>query len=159
MDYEQPIVQVSDDAAEAVYASGSGSLPGDLTPGVHQIVADGDCWSIEVTKDQSVANEGWCTFRVIANHSRQGQHLSNATTITVTFNQTISSADFEGFGTTVNGSVVVGTRNLLGDSYGSGDNYNSLLKIWCADPAGCQPVSYEIKCSKSVNVQGNGGDE
>ena len=163
MKYEKPIVMIEDDAVEMVYATGSGSegakLPDDLTPGEHQHVDAGDCWSVTLNKDQTVAHEGWCTFRVIANHSRSGEHLSTKTTVTVTFNQTITNARFEGFVATANGSTVVLERESLGDSYKSGDNFNTLLKVWCAEPSTCEPVEYDIKCTKTVNVQGNGGNE
>ena len=99
---------------------------------------------------------------MVAVHSNSMQHISTATTITVTFNQTITDANFEGFATSVNGSVVTATRDQLGDSYMSGDNYNTLLEVKCLTEdaaSACQAIDYQIKCTKSVNVQGNGGNE
>ncbi len=163
MKYEKPIVKIEDDAVEMVYADGSGAggatLPDDLTPGEHQHVDAGDCWSVTIQKNQTVAHEGYCHFRVRANHSRTGEHLSTKTTVTVLFNQTITNAKFEDFVATVNGSTVVLERESLGDSYKSGDNFDTLLTVWCAEPSTCEPIEYDIKCTKTVNVQGNGGNE
>lgn len=161
MKYEKPIVKIEDDAVEMVYADGSGlaTLPSDLTPGDKQIVHDGDCWSVQLNKDQTAAHEKWCTFRVEGVHSKSGQHLSMKTTVTITFDQPIDNAEFENFVATVNGTVVTLERETLADSYNSGDHFNSLLKIWCANPESCMPIKYDIKCTKAVNVQGNGGEE
>ena len=163
MKYEKPIVKIEDDAVEMVYADGSGlneaTLPSDLTKGALQIVNDGDCWSVDVVKGNTVPHEGYCNFRVIAVHSNTMQHISKKTTITITFNQTITNARFEGFVATANGNTVVLERESHGNSYNSGDRIDTNLQVYCADPANCEPTGYEIDCTKTVNVQGNGGEE
>ena len=162
MDYEKPTVQVSDDAGEMVYATGSGEghkLPSDLTPGEHQILGDNDCWSMSVVKERDIAHEGKSLFRVYADHSKMMQHLSTATTMTITFTQPINSAVAQEYTTSWNGSVVTVTRERLADSYTSGDHFDFSLEVQSDKPELCQVVDYSIDCSKSVNVQGNGGNE
>lgn len=140
--YIKPIVIADDVLAESIYmASG-----------------DGDCWSITVHKDQDDAG-GYATFRVQANHANNLQHLSKATTIVLQFNQPVVNAIYEGFIVTVSGNTVTGCRESLADSYLSGDNFNSLFKVWTSgDCKALQCTGATISCSKSVNVQGNGAD-
>lgn len=140
--YVKPMVVANDVLAESVYmASG-----------------DGDCWTISVRKDQDNAG-GYATFRVQADHHKNLQHISKATTIVVQFNQPVTAAQYEGFTITVSGNTITGYREQLGDSYLSGDNFNSLLKIWTdGAPETLQCTGATITCSKTVNVQGNGAD-
>lgn len=140
--YQKPVVIADDVLAESVYmASG-----------------DGDCWTISVSKDQADAG-GYATFRVQANHATNLQHISKATTIVIQFNQPVTDVIYEGFVVYPSGNSITGYRESLADSYLSGDNFNSLLKVWTSgDLASLQCTGATITCSKTVNVQGNGGD-
>lgn len=140
--YVKPMILANDELAEGIYlASG-----------------DGDCWTISVSKDQADAGNGASTFRIQANHSTNLQHISSKTTMVISFNQTISSAVFEGFSASVSGNTVVLERQLLADSYMSGDNFNSMLRVVGEDGNTLQCTGATISCTKEVNVQGNGGD-
>lgn len=141
--YERPIVIINEDLAEGVYA------------------ASGDCWSIYVKRDQSDAG-GYSTFRIFADHSTSLQHVSQGTSMTITFSTAISKAEYEDNNVSVtwSGNSVTLSREMHGNSYLSGDNFKSLLKVWTVD--GSVPnddPSATIACTKVVNVQGNGGDE
>ena len=140
--YQKPVLIADDVLSESVYmASG-----------------DADCWTIAVSKDQADAG-GYATFRIQANHATNLQHISKATTIVLQFNQPVTEAVYEGFAITVIGNTITGYRESLADSYLSGDNFNSLLKIWTSgDLASLQCTGATISCTKAVNVQGNGGD-
>lgn len=137
--YEKPIVMINEDMAEGVYA------------------ASGDCWTIRVERDQADAG-GYSTYRMYADHSTALQHISQATTITVTFSTQISKAEYEdkGVAVSVSGNSVTLSRETHGNSYLSGDNFKSLLKVWTVD--GSVPEekpAATIVCTKTVNVQGN----
>lgn len=137
--YEKPIVMINEDMAEGVYA------------------ASGDCWTISVVRDQADAG-GYSTYRIYADHSTALQHISQATKITVYFSTAISKAEYEDKDVvvTVSGNSVTLSREMHGNSYLSGDNFKSLLKIWTVD--GSVPEenpSSTIVCTKTVNVQGN----
>lgn len=126
-----------------------------LSESVYMSSGDGDCWTISVRKDQDDAG-GYATFRVQANHQTNLQHLSKATTIVLQFNQPVISAEYEGFKISVSGNTVTGYRESLADSYLSGDNFNSLVKVWTSgDCKLLQCTGSTISCSKTVNVQGN----
>ena len=79
--------------------------------------------------------------------------------MTITFTQPINSAVAQEYTTSWNGSVVTVTRERLADSYTSGDHFDFSLEVQSDKPELCQVVDYSIDCSKSVNVQGNGGNE
>ena len=125
-----------------------------LSESIYMASGDGDCWSVFVKKDQDDAG-GYATFRIQANHANNLQHLSKATTVVLQFNQPITNAIYENFNVSVNGNTLVCYRESLADSYLSGDNFNSLLKVWSNDCNSLQCVSATISCTKSVNVQGN----
>lgn len=112
----------------------------------------GECWTIGVNRDQEDAG-GYSTYRLQCNHLTNQQHLSVKTRCVLTFSGDVTNAKFEGFNAEWSGSTVVLTRESLGDSYLSGDNYNSLLQIW---PKGLECTSSTIYCTHTVNVQGNG---
>lgn len=172
--YEKPLVLELEDIAEGIYAAsgdeeiggenggenenrGGDGGEGDKHQGPYYI-EESDCWTIDITSDQDDAG-GYHTFRLSCVHSTNLQHISSATTIVVVFNQTVTRAEFEGFEAEWSGSTVKLVRRLLADSYMSGDNYNSLLKVWTdGDCKTLMVVSKYISCTKEVNVQGNGGD-
>lgn len=140
--YEKPVVLANDEIAEGVYAASG--MTGETS---------GDCWTVEVTKDQSDAG-GYCTFRVAARHSDSVTHISTKTVVTIVFNDTVTGAEFEGFEASVNGNTVTLTRESHANAYYSGDNFNTLLKIWSPSYKDIQRVSADISCTHAVNVQG-----
>ena len=175
--YEKPVVLEYEDIAEGIYAAsgdeeiggengggetggesgGKSGGEGDKNQGPYYI-EESDCWTIDITSDQDDAG-GYHTFRLSCVHSTSLQHISSATTIVIVFNQPVTRAEFEGFESEWSGSTVKLIRRQLADSYMSGDNYNSLLKVWTdGDCKTLQVVSKYISCTKEVNVQGNGGD-
>lgn len=147
--YESPVVLQYEDLAEGIYAaSGVAESEGGYE-------SESNCWSIDIQPSQSDAG-GYCTFRVQANHSTAAQHISSETKITIVFSRPVSSVEFEGFSAQVNGATVILTRASHGNSYGSGDNFNSLLKVWTdnEDYKTLTTTYYTIECTKQVNVHG-----
>lgn len=136
--YERPIVLVNEELAEGVYAASGGA---EVTS---------DCWTVNVTKDQEDAG-GYSTYRVAATHSNSVTHISTKTVVTVVFDGTVTSAEYEGFDVSVSGNTVTLTRESHANAYYSGDNFNSLLKVW---PKGLSVTSSGISCTHAVNVQG-----
>ena len=144
--YEKPVVLVNEELAEGVYA-GSG---------------DGDCWTIELKEDQQFGGGslGGKTFRVYCEHIGM-QHISLASTSTITFNSPIVSAKCENFVTTVNGNTVTIVRENHANAYTAHDEFNSLLEVIAADEATTRALNVmdkSIKCTKTTNVQGGGAD-
>jgi hypothetical protein len=146
--YEKPALVANDMLAEGVYAA-SGSVSTD-TVGMD---SSGDCWTVDVTKDQNDAG-GYCTFRVAAAHSRSAEHISSKTVITILFSDVVTSAEFEGFEASVSGTTVTLTRKSHANGYKSGDNFNTLLKIWADNYRTIQASNASIVCTHEVNVQG-----
>ena len=146
--YESPVILETEDLAEGIYANSGANPSGPEEP---------QCWTVSVNKEQVVSHEKYANFRVTANHGNV-QHISTASTVTIVFNQTITSANFESFGVSVNGCTVVLTREQHGNAYNCNDNYSSLLKVYCDDPDGLAVISATISCTKAPNVQG-GYDE
>ena len=138
--YEKPVVLMCEDIAEGVYAA-SGS------------VEDPECWSIAVNSDQQDAG-GYHTFRVEAHHNLSALHISERTRIEITFTHAVTNAEFEGFVATCSGNTVELVRETHGNSYASGDQYNSLLKIWSDDYKEISVVKANIFCTHKENVQG-----
>ena len=139
--YVKPIVLLNDELAEGVYAA---SGAGETTS---------DCWTVDVYRDQSDAG-GYSTFRVSATHSTDVVHISTKTVVTVVFSDTVTSAQYEGFNVSVSGNTVTLTRESHANAYNSGDNFNSLLKIWSPTYSTIEVVSAGISCTHAVNVQG-----
>ncbi|MCM1056189.1 MAG: hypothetical protein NC517_01060 [Firmicutes bacterium] len=138
MNYEKPIVLANEDVAEGVYAASGAAEE-----------TSSDCWKVDVTMDQQDAG-GYSTYRVKAKHSDGVTHISSKTVVTVVFNGSVSAAEFEG-SAEVSGNTVTLTRESHANAYYSGDNYDSLLKIW---PKGLAVTSSGIVCTHVVNVQG-----
>lgn len=140
MKYEKPIVLVNEELAEGVYAAS----------GAASTETSSECWTVSVTRDQEDAG-GYSTYRVAATHSNSVTHISSKTVVTVEFNGAVTSAEYEGFDVSVSGSTVTLTRESHANAYYSGDNFNSLLKVW---PKGLAVTSSGIVCTHEVNVQG-----
>lgn len=137
--YEKPMVVLNEELAEGIYTA-SGAV-------------SGDCWTVSVTPSQSDAG-GYSTFRVAAVHSTSVQHISTKTVVTILFSDTVTSAEYEGFTASVSGSTVTLTRESHANAYGSGDNFNSLLKIWAPNYSTISVINAEISCTHAENVQG-----
>lgn len=137
--YERPVVMVNDGLAEGVFAASG----------------EPECWTIDVVSVQDW-NGSHHVYEVRCTHSDTVEHISSATTVTVTFNQPLTDAYSE-FDCTYSGSTATVTRTLLGDSYKSGDNMT--YKIWAkaADEATTKSlavVGATISCTHQTNVQG-----
>lgn len=148
-DYEKPVVLENADVAEGVYtASGAG-------------VGAADCWTVDPYSVQDW-NGSHHIFEVKIVHSDAVQHISTASTTVLTFNNAVTDAYSEGNCTaTFSGSTVTVVRTLHANAYQSGDV--ATFKVWvkAADEAATKALSVtgsSISCTKSVNVQGNGGD-
>ena len=139
--YNKPVILTNDDMAEGVFAASGNTST--------------DCWTVTVTKDQTDAG-GYCTFRVDGKHNKSMEHISTKTVVKIVFSDTVTNAEFEGFGFEVsaNGNTVTLTRESHANAYNSGDNFNSLLKIWSPTYQTITATSYGITCTHAVNVQG-----
>jgi len=166
--YMKPMVLELDDIAEGIYAASGdeetnkneGNEGGDKSNEgeggeSHEPFNEFDCWTLTVTKDQKDAG-GYATFRVDARHSTELVHVSSKTTITIPFTRTVTNAKFEGFNVSWSGNVVTLERENHGNSYVSGDNYNSLLQVWGEDLPNLDVMQGQatICCTREVNVQG-----
>lgn len=141
--YTKPVAVINDELNEGVYAA-SGSA---------------DCWTVNAVSVQDW-NGSHHIFEVRLRHSDAVQHISSASTVTLTLSNTLSDAYSE-FPCSFSGNAVTITRTLLADAYKSGDNVT--YKVWAkaADEASTKALyvtGATVSCTKTVNVQGNGGD-
>lgn len=144
--YERPVVLVNEELAEGVYAA-SGAAE------------SADCWTVDATSVQDW-NGSHHVFEVSCKHSTAVEHISSATTVTLTFSNTLTDAYSE-FSSSFSGSSVTVVRELLADAYKSGDNVTYKVWVKAADEATTKAITCTgktISCTKTVNVQGNGGD-
>lgn len=144
--YEKPVVMVNEGLAEGVYA------------------ASGDCWSVEYYK---LAQDGLAgderVFEIKIVHSNQVEHITKSSTIVLTFSDVIHAARTDASSCTFSGSTVTVTRTAHGNAYQTGDQ--ATFKVWVK--AATNELSAALTCTgakvtfceKSVNVQGNGGNE
>lgn len=144
--YEKPMVIVNDGLSEGVYAA-SGATEA------------ADCWTVSAKSVQDW-NGSHNVFEVHCVHSNAVQHISSASTVTLTFNNTVTDASSE-FPCQFSGNNVTITRELHANAYQSGDDVTYKVWVKSADEAttkGLACVGATISCTKTVNVQGNGGD-
>lgn len=149
--YERPIVVINDDLAEGVYAA-SGLPTGPK--------GTSDCWDFEIYSVQD-SNGSHQVFEIKLRHHTGMEHISSATTVSVTFSSTLSDAYAE-FDSTFSGSTITITRVLLADAYNDGDWVT--YKIWAkgTDEATTKALTVtdvSLSCTKSINVQGGGANE
>ncbi|MCR5461308.1 MAG: hypothetical protein K6F51_15695 [Acetatifactor sp.] len=144
--YVKPVIIANDEIAESVYmASGDGSN------------WSSDCWTINYTDVQKWAGDSH-VFELRADHSTDYEHISGCTVVTVTFSAPLSENGSRAeFPYVINGNTMTITRELLGDSYKSGDNYT--FKVWAftGDQATTEAITITnltISCRHDVNVQG-----
>lgn len=143
-EYVSPIILTNEELSEGVYAASG----------------DADCWTIDAYSVQDFDGT-YHVFEVHCVHSDTVEHISSATTVVLTFNYPITNARSEFEDTSISGNTVTVVRTLLADSYKSGDNMT--YKVWAqaSDEATTKALSVSgatITCTKSVNVQGLGGD-
>lgn len=141
--YEKPVAIVNDEISEGIYAD-SGSA---------------DCWTVEAPSVQDW-NGSHHVFQVHIVHSNSVEHISSASTVTLTFSNTLTDAYSE-FESSFSGNTVTITRTLHANAYKSGDD--ATYKVWvkAADEASTKALTVTgatISCTKTVNVQGKGGD-
>lgn len=141
--YEKPIVTLSDGEAEGIYmASGSA-----------------ECWTVDPVSVQDW-NGSHHVFEIRCVHSKAVQHISSASTVTLTFSQPLTDAYSE-FSCSFSGNTATIVRELLADAYKSGDRMTYKVWVKAADETTTKTISCigaTISCTKTVNVQGNGAD-
>lgn len=141
--YQRPVVMINDGYSEGVYA-GSGKP---------------ECWTIRPVSVQDWSGSHH-VFEIQCVHSKSVEHISAGTEVVLTFNTTLTDAYSE-FPCTFSGNTVVIKRELLGDSYRSGDNMTYKVWVKASDELSTRSIACigaTISCDKTVNVQGNGAD-
>ncbi len=144
--YEKPMVMVNDGLSEGVYAA-SGAAEA------------ADCWTVDPVSVQDW-NGSHHVFEIRCVHSTAVQHISSASTVTLNFNNAVTDAYSE-FPCSFSGTSVTITRELHANAYKSGDTMTYKVWVKAADEATTKSISCigaTISCTKTVNVQGNGGD-
>lgn len=143
--YVKPMILADDELFEGIYtASGDG---------------EPDCWTIDAPSVQEW-NGSHHVFEVHCVHSNSVEHISAATTVQLSFSNTLTDAYSE-FASSYSGNTVTVTRELLADAYKSGDNMTYKVWVAAADEATTRAITCTgatISCTKVVNVQGNGAD-
>lgn len=145
--YEKPLLAENDVLAEGVYAAS-----GDETESA-------ECWTVSPSSVQDW-NGSHHVFEISCTHSSSVEHISSASTVTLTFSQTLTDAYAE-FPSSFSGSTMTITRELHANAYKSGDSVTYKVWVKAADEATTKGISCTgatISCTKTVNVQGNGGD-
>lgn len=145
MNYEKPVVLANEDIAEGVYAASGESAA--------------DCWTVVPYSVQDW-NGSHHVFEIHCEHSDAVEHISSASTVTLTFSNTLTDAYSE-FSTSFSGNSVTVVRTLLADAYKSGDSVTYKVWVSTGDEATTKAITCTgatISCTKTVNVQGNGAD-
>ena len=143
--YEKPIAVVNDEVSEGVYAASGAS--------------DADCWTVDPVSVQDW-NGSHHVFEIRCVHSTAVELISSASTVTLTFSSALEDAYSE-FPCTFSGSTATITRELHANAYKSGDTMTYKVWVKASDEAttkGITCIGATISCTKTVNVQGNGGD-
>lgn len=144
--YEKPMVMVNDGLSEGVYA-GSGTAEA------------ADCWTVDPVSVQTWTGSHH-VFEIRCVHSTAVEHISSASTVTLTFSQPLTDAYSE-FPCTFTGSTVTITRELHANAYKSGDTMTYKVWVSTGDQATTEAIyctGATISCTKTVNVQGGGAD-
>ena len=141
--YVKPIVLENEELAEGIYAAS-----GDVVDGA-------DCWTVEAVSVQEWSGSHH-VFEIHCVHNKTAEHISSATTVTLTFSTPLTDAYSE-FPCSFSGNTVTVTRSLLGDAYKSGDRMT--YKVWVkandeATTKGISCTGASISCTKTPNVQG-----
>jgi len=144
-DYEKPVVLANDELAEGVYMAS-----GDVESG-------GDCWTVDPYSVQDW-NGSHHVFEIHCIHTTAVKHISTASTVTLTFSNTLEDAYTESnFSCSFGGDTVTVVRESHANAYNSGDDVT--YKVWAkaADEATTKALSITgatISCTKTPNVQG-----
>ena len=144
--YEKPMVMVNDGLSEGIYAA-SGATEA------------ADCWTVTPVSVQDW-NGSHHVFEIRCVHSTAVEHISSATTVTLTFNNALTDAYSE-FSCSFSGSTVTVVRELHANAYKSGDTMTYKVWVKAADEATTKAISCigsTISCTKTVNVQGGGAN-
>lgn len=142
MKYIKPIVVENEEFSEGIYAASGAE--------------NSDCWTVTPVSVQDW-NGSHHIFEIYCVHSNAVEHISSATTVTLSFDQPVNDAYSE-FPCTFSGNTVTITRELHANAYKSGDTMTYKVWIQGVDEAatkGMVCVGTAIKCNKTVNVQGN----
>lgn len=146
--YEKPLALANSELAEGVFmASGA--------------EGDAKCWTVEAvsTQDWNGSHHIW---EIRCKHSSEVEHISAASTVSLTFDSPITDAYAEAnFMTSVSGSTVTITRQLHANAYKSGDTMSYKVWVKAADEVTTKAlhvINKSISCTKTVNVQGGGAD-
>lgn len=149
--YLKPMVEINEDMAEGVYAaSGAG-------------YGAGGCWTITKVEKQSGGGHER-NFQIDMHHDFGAQHISLASVVEIEFNYPISNARIDDQGeVTWSGNKVTIKRELHGNAYQAGDLVTYKVHVTTAAASmldALAAVRWAVdSCDKTVNVQGNGGDE
>lgn len=141
MKYEKPVICLNNDFFEGVYAaSGAENM---------------DCWTVLPLSVQEW-NGSHHVFEIHCQHSITVEHISTASTVTLTFDQPVTDAYSE-FPCTYSGSTVTITRELHANAYKAGDDMS--YKVWVKGvdevaTKGMTCIGAVISCTKTANVQG-----
>lgn len=111
--YERLSFIINDELSEGIYA-------------VSESVDDADCWSVNLILVQDW-NGSHHVFEVHCAHSNTVEHISFATTVTLTFDRSVIDAYSE-FPCIFSGNTVTITRELHANAYKSGDAMT--YKVW-----------------------------
>ncbi len=144
--YEKPDATVIQEVSEGVYAAS-----GDA--------GSADCWTVSAKSVQDW-NGAYHVFEIRCKHSNAVEHISSASTVKLTFSAPITDAYSE-FSTKFSGNSVTVVRELHANAYKSGDTMTYKVWVKAADEATTKGIACQsatIKCTKSVNVQGNGAN-
>ena len=133
-------VIINEELSEGIYAA-SGSA------------GSTNCWTVAPVSVQDW-NGSHHVFEIHCVHSNTVEHISSATTVTLTFDRFVTDAYSE-FPCTFSGNTVTITRELHANAYKSGDTMTYNVWVQGVDGAatkGISCVGAEIECNKSVNV-------
>lgn len=139
--YQKPAVVLNEGLAEGVFAASG----------------EPECWTVN-----PVSVQDWDgarhVFEIRCVHSNTVKHISSATTVTLTFNNTVKYAYAEaGHQTTYSGNTVQVVRELHANAYQSGDTMTYKVFVESSDEAMTKALACTgatIKCTHQTNVQG-----
>ncbi len=144
-DYEKPVVKINEDISEGVYAASGDEAA--------------DCWTVDAYSVQDW-NGSHHVFEVHCVHPNTVQHISTKSTVTLAFSHPLTDAYSE-FPSSFSGNTVTVERESHANAYLSGDDVTYKVWVKADDEATTKAITCTgstISCTKTVNVQGNGGD-
>lgn len=145
--YEKPVAVINNELSEGVYAASGANA------------SAGNCWSVTPYSVQDW-NGSHHVFEIHCTHSNSVEHISSASTVTLTFSNTVIDA-FSEFSSSYGGNSVTIVRTLHANAYKSGDSVTYKVWVRSTDEASTKALACtgaSISCTKTVNVQGGGAD-